>query len=235
METQSPVLTTVKKMIRDIPGVGPLLVRLRGGARPGSNFTNSSEYWDNRYRKGGNSGAGSYNRLAEFKADVLNGFVRDHQVASVIEFGSGDGAQLARAQYPDYIGIDVSPKAVELCRETFQSDPSKMFFTTDAVSERMRAELSLSLDVIYHLVEDPVFDEYMRRLFAAASRHVIVYSSNMDKTWPASHVRHRQFTRWVEQNMRAWTLVEVVKNKYPYDDSDPDHTSFADFFIFAKR
>lgn len=31
-------------------------------------FSGSASYWENRYVRGGNSGAGSYNRLSEFKA-----------------------------------------------------------------------------------------------------------------------------------------------------------------------
>jgi hypothetical protein len=32
-------------------------------------FSGSKAYWENRYADGGNSGAGSYNRLADFKAE----------------------------------------------------------------------------------------------------------------------------------------------------------------------
>lgn len=38
-----------------------------------------------------------------------NDFVRARGIDSVIEFGCGDGAQLALAEYPAYGGIDVSP------------------------------------------------------------------------------------------------------------------------------
>src|SRR5687768_6622655 len=57
----------------------------------GLSFLNSNQYWDDRYLIGGNSGAGSYDRLAQFKADVLNKFAYDRDVSSVIEFGCGDG------------------------------------------------------------------------------------------------------------------------------------------------
>ena len=36
----------------------------------------SKKYWNNRYVKGGNSGAGSYNNLAQFKGDVINNFIK---------------------------------------------------------------------------------------------------------------------------------------------------------------
>src|SRR5215207_6091130 len=57
-------------------------------------FHGSEDYWITRYATGGNSGAGSYNKLAEYKAEVLNDFVKRHNVESVIEYGCGDGNQL---------------------------------------------------------------------------------------------------------------------------------------------
>jgi hypothetical protein len=220
---------TIKEIIKNTPLIGPLLVRMR----PDS--FKSSNYWDERYRAGGNSGPGSYNRLAEFKAKFLNEFVEKNQIASVIEFGSGDGSQLKMAHYPKYIGVDVSQTAVDLCRSIFAGDRSKSFFQSDALKPGTVAELSLSLDVIYHLVEDPVFDGYMRQLFASASRFVIIYSSNTSEPRPAVHVRHREFTKWVEQNQPAWVLQSTVPNPYPFDAADPANTSFADFFIFGRR
>jgi len=217
-------------MIKGVPIAGPLLVQLREKA-----FRNSSDYWDRRYRAGGNSGAGSYNRLAQFKADFLNRFAAEHQIATVIEFGSGDGSQLKLARYANYIGVDVSAKAVEICRSVFSGDTSKRFVRPNELEPSTSSDLSLSLDVIYHLVEDSVFDVYMRQLFGCARRFVIVYSSNTDQDWPFKHVRHRHFTQWVEQNEPDWCLQSTLKNAYPYDPGDPAHTSFADFYIFARR
>jgi hypothetical protein len=224
------MLATFKSFIKNTPVIGPSLDHLRGKA-----FRNSAEYWEQRYKSGGNSGAGSYNRLAEFKAEFLNGFVDERQVASVIEYGSGDGAQLKLAQYPSYTGVDISTKAVEMCRALFANDPSKRFFQPDALPAGTMADLALSLDVIYHLVEDMTFDAYMRQLFSSARRFVIVYSSNMVIDWPVKHVRHREFTRWVAEHEPEWCLLSRVKNPYPYDDADSDRTSFADFYVFGQR
>jgi hypothetical protein len=131
--------------------------------------------------------------------------------------------------------VDVSAKAVEMCRSLFADDTSKRFLQLDAVALDSMADLSLSLDVIYHLVEDSVFDAYMRRLFESARSFVIVYASNIDQDWPAKHVRHRQFTRWVEQNKPEWCLQSTLNNAYPYDPADPGQSSFADFYVFAPR
>jgi SAM-dependent methyltransferase len=181
---------------------------------------------------GRDSGRGSRGELAAFKAAFLNGFVAEHRIASVIELGCGDGQQLALARYPRYVGLDVSAEALRLCRERFAGDPTKRFglVTLDAGEA---ADLALSLDVVYHLVEDPTFETYMHRLFDAGRRFVIVYSSNTDHApegGPA-HVRHRHFTKWVLARRPDFRLVRHVPNDHPYRDGAG---SFADFFVFSR-
>lgn len=155
----------------------------------------SAEYWEQRYLHGGTSGAGSYNRLEDFKARVINQFVRDENINTVIEWGCGDGNQLKLADYLRYVGYNVSKEAVIKCREIFREDNTKKFIwsgASDFVSD-IKAELALSLDVVYHLVEDDVFDLYMRRLFESSTKYVCIYSCNFNK-FSAPHVRCRKFT-----------------------------------------
>jgi len=222
------MLETVKSFLKSVPVLGPGLVQLRR-----ANFRNSVHYWEQRYRKGGDSGPGSYNRLAQFKADFLNTFVQQHHIASVIEHGSGDGAQLKLARYPAYTGVDISPKAVEICRTLFADDPTKRFFEASLLPATIKADLALSLDVIYHLVEDHTFDDYMRKLFASANRFVVIYSSNVTQEWHYKHVHHRAFTGWVAQHQPQWSLQSKIPNDYPYDPAYPDDTSFSDFYVFT--
>jgi len=40
-----------------------------------NSFKNSEHYWKKRYNSGGDSGRGSYNKLAEFKLKVINDFI----------------------------------------------------------------------------------------------------------------------------------------------------------------
>ncbi len=196
-------------------------------------FPGSEAYWQHRYVCGGNSGVGSYSAFAEFKAEVLNAFVAKHNIQSVIEFGCGDGNQLALADYPSYLGIDISPAAVHLCRERFQHDATKAFLLADCYADQ-QAELALSLDVIYHLVEDAVFDAYMRRLFDAATRYVGIYSSNREPDEPtAPHVRHRRFTDWIEQHAIEWRLMQHAPNRYPYR-GDYRTGSWSEFFFYGR-
>ena len=223
----------LKEAIKSIPFLGSIasgvVRRLKG-----DQFDNSKNYWERRYALGGNSGAGSYNRLAAFKAEFLNAFVKRHGVRTVIEFGSGDGAQLDLAQYPEYVGVDVSATATEATKRRFAGDEHKVFYLSSDFPKGRVADLTLSLDVVYHLVEDQAFEPYMRDLFDASARFVIVYASDHDEV-AAPHVRHRNFTRWVEQNRPDFRLSERVPNAFPFDEGDPDNTSFADFFVFERK
>lgn len=185
----------------------------------------------------GNSGAGSYNRLADYKAMIINNFIKENNIREVIEWGCGDGNQLSFAHYPQYVGFDVSQKAIEICREKFKDDNTKEFiwcggenFKNDRVSE-----LVLSLDVIYHLIEDDVYEEYMRRLFDSSRKYVCIYSSNFEKQME-KHVKCRRFSDWINANLdNKWELIGSVKNKYPYLEDDPENTTFSDFYFYERK
>ncbi len=194
----------------------------------------SGEYWDRRYRRGGNSGAGSYNRLAQFKARVLNDFVIAHDVETVIEWGCGDGAQLLLAEYRSYVGLDVSRTVLDQIIQKFSGKSNYSFLHVSDAPNDIRAELALSLDVIYHLIEDDVYHRYMESLFGSASKYVIIYSSNEDAQTVAPHVRHRQFQSWIELNRPEFRLMDHVANPYPFDPDKPAETSFADFWIYTR-
>lgn len=204
-------------------------------------FPGSAEYWESIYQRGKTSGPGTHSRLGVFKAEQVNQLVSDMGIESVIEFGCGDGHQLSLMQYPQYIGLDVSKKAIQLCRKRFDKDESKSFFLYDPFCfvdrhETFRAQLALSLDVVYHLVEDDVYEAYLSHLFGSALRVVVVYSTNYDEQGRA-HVRHRQFTNWVDEHGSQWHLTRTIENRFPPDSggNDSEPTSPAQFFVFEKH
>jgi SAM-dependent methyltransferase len=218
---------TVKDLVRPIPGVRRLsIMRQRLG------FAGSADYWERNYKRGGTSGNGSYGALASSKADFLNTFVRENGVKSVIEFGCGDGHQLSLAAYPSYIGLDVSRTAIGLCRRRFDEDPTKSFFLYDGTcfvdhARIFAAELAISLDVIYHLVEDRVFATYLDHLFAAARRYVIIYSTDMVMAGTGPHVRHRPISARIEKSYAQWRVAQVVRGPV----AEPGRP---DFFVYER-
>lgn len=226
---------SLKSFIKSIPVIGPLARAMFGKKTPiNDQFPGSAKYWENRYAEGGNSGAGSYNRLAEFKAEIINDFVSKNAVQSVIEFGCGDGNQLELANYPKYLGLDVSETILGQCEARFEGDDTKQFRLSDPSKNKdLRADLTLSLDVLFHLIEQEVFDSYLRELFASAEGYVIVFSSNFDKE-QTFHEKDREFTKWIDANIEGWELIEEIPNRFPFDPENPNETSKADFFIYRK-
>jgi hypothetical protein len=228
-----------RKTVARIPLLGPVAKKVYNAIAPTTGartFTTSPEYWNERYISGGNSGAGSYGRLARFKADVLNKFVSDQAISSIIEFGCGDGEQLKLARYPLYTGIDVSMRAVEICQSKFAEDSTKTFYHIAREAAQLpKADLSMSLDVLYHLIEDNIYHDYMSKLFFASRKFVCIYSSNCERPAAAKHVRHRRFSDWILHHQPAWKLVLTVPNLYPEDETRPEDTSFADFYFFSSE
>jgi hypothetical protein len=90
----------------------------------------------------------------------------------------------------------------------------------------LHADLALSLDVVFHLVEDEVYEAYMHALFNAADRFVIIYASDRDEA-PAfkRHVRWRKFTPWIESNAAGWKLSVVKPSPV---------AEYQDFNVFAR-
>jgi hypothetical protein len=199
--------------------------------RPGLWFRGSGRYWESRYSSGGTSGAGSYGAQAEYKASFLDAFVKDNEIRTVVEFGCGDGNQLRLATYPSYLGLDVSRTGLRMCIDAFREDQSKSFLYYDPnvfsdAARFIHGDLVLSLDVIYHLIEDEVYESYMHDLFGAADRFVIVYASDTERRVAAPHVRHRAFTEWVATHAKQWRLDRV--------EQAPD-AAYQNFYVFARR
>lgn len=98
---------------------------------------------------------------------------------------------------------------------------------------KLSSPLTLSLDVIYHLLEDNVFESYLSELFESSQKFVIIYSSNK-KGEITSHVRHRKFTDYVSQNFPQFKLIDEIPNEYP-EEKNMDEQSFADFYIYELQ
>jgi len=156
----------------------------------------------------------------------------------VIEFGCGDGNQLSLADYPAYIGLDVSETAIKLCIQRFVGDRTKSFFLYDPhcfsdPTGALRADVAISLDVLFHLVDDSLFGLHLRHLFGAGARFVVICSSNAAFPDAAAHVRHRTFTDTVASGFPAWRLIEHIANPVPYNGNYKE-TSPSDFFVYGR-
>lgn len=182
------------------------------------------EIWDKRYSEGGNSGRGSYGEHYEFKTKVINGFIEKYNIKNVVDFGCGDGNQISNLLFEKYHGVDLSEVSVGLCRSLYADDATKSFGLYELGKKpEKKAELTMSLDVIYHLIDDSYFEDYMKCLIECTDKYILVYSTNFkDDTWEG-HVRHREFDNMLQDEFER---IEFIKNELDCP---------ADFYFYQKR
>ncbi len=182
--------------------------------------------WENRYKSNGNSGAGSYGVLCEYKANFINKFTIDNNCKNVIEFGSGDGNQMSHFNVQQYTGVDISEHIITICKQKYSHLKNVQFLTYDEYYKiSSKFDVALSLDVIYHLVDDNVYEKYMNDLFNSSNKFVIIYSTNMKKSYNGSHVYHRKFTDYIDFKFPQAKLLCHEPNPY-------QKMSGADFFVY---
>jgi hypothetical protein len=177
-------------------------------------FNGSVDYWERNYSTGGDSGEGSRGKLLQWKAGVINGFIKKNGVKSVIDMGCGDGMQASLIDVEDYIGLDVSLSALNRASSVARD---KLFVLYD---------LTMSLDVIYHIVEDDLFKLYMRNLFGSARKYVVIYSTSSTLPSGVPWVRNRDVVGYVHKHFKSWKMMGCVPQEYP-------QRSAANFFIYS--
>lgn len=184
-----------------------------------------SNYWKIRYEDGGDSGAGSYGEYAIYKAEIINNYIQKYGIKTISDLGCGDGNQISLLRgFETYCGYDISEFIIKKCREKF-SGSSMMFFCD--ITDIPDAELTISLDVIYHIVNEKEYEKYLSYLFDKSKKYVLIFSSNYDgNNGIVEHIHHRKFTDWVDKNKPEFQLVEDIDNFL---------LTSAKFFLFERN
>ena len=192
---------------------------------------NYKEYWNNRYESGGTSGSGSYGKLAEFKAEVINKLIKENNINKVIEFGCGDGNQLKLINYNEYIGLDISKEAINKCNEIFKDDISKEFYTYipgNFNSNLKNMDMVVCLDVLYHIVDDKDYINTLNDIFSISSEYIVLYTILEELKIPLSpHMKIRNILEDLK-SFKEYSIYKIIKQEYRED-------SYADFIILKKK
>lgn len=189
---------------------------------------NTMEIWKNRYQNGGNSGSGSYNELYIFKRDIINDIINKNDIQSIIDFGCGDGNQIKEINTKNYIGIDIADTSIKICKMKYNNDNTKKFYTYDEIDNiKLQSDLTMSLDVLYHILEEDLYFNYLKNLFSCSSNYVLIYSNNYNGHIEG-HIYTRKFTDNVENMFPNWELQKKINQKYPKKSS-------ADFYLYKKK
>ncbi|MCP4384284.1 MAG: hypothetical protein GY798_23220 [Hyphomicrobiales bacterium] len=196
----------------------------------------STGYWEDRYKSGGHSCSGSRVVLSKYKVGFLNKFFRNHKIDSVIDLEVGDGQVAQGLRVPGYLGVDLSRSTLDLVKKANEPSMHKRFMLSgDLEASGISSDVTMSIDVIFHLVEGDVDDCHMSTLFDRSTQWVIIHTSNFDRPGDPSHVRHRCFSAWIHANRKDWGLHQYNPNPHfsPPKAKLPDKT-FAEFYTFRR-
>lgn len=170
--------------------------------------------WEARYRGGNNSGDGSYGRSGQFKSDTMNRIVREHGIKSVVDIGCGDGEQIKDFAVESYHGFDVAPTAIDWCRQRYVNRPGFRFDMAGSVPVE-ESDLVMSLDVLFHLVDENEYHQYIRSLFGH-SEYVLVSTRVIGNGLIGTHVIHRDDVAEINRLVKDYTIVDIDL----FDDGD---------------
>ena len=168
------------------------------------------QYWENRYALGGDSGAGSKGEKYAFKRDFINHIVQQYSIKTIVDFGCGDGSQIAEITVNSYYGLDISPSAVARCRERYADRPEFQF---DLITQTTltRYDLAISLDVLYHIIDPSLYAAYLHRFFSH-SQYSLLYANFSEKESSEPHILHRNHFQEIERLHIPTRLIEQCPN-----------------------
>jgi len=183
------------------------------------------KYWNDRYISGGNSGDGSYGEQAIIKANYVNNIIDKYNIHSVVDMGVGDGNQLDLLNINNYIGYDISDVIINRLKLKYNNDNTKTF---KHVSEytNMNTDLMLSMEVIFHLIDDDMYDDYMTMMFNSDSKYILIFTMDSDSSYinNAKHVKIRNILEWINNNTNEWDLID---KKFGF--------SISYFYLYKKK
>ncbi|MDP3910578.1 MAG: class I SAM-dependent methyltransferase [Gemmatimonadales bacterium] len=156
-----------------------------------------AEYWAERYRRGGTSGAGSAGGEAAWKTGVVADLAKKIGAKSITDVGCGDGVVAAEflRDLPgvDYVGVDIAAECLP------PSTAGRRYVVGDAADAGFRllpADLVLCFDVLFHASSQERHDRLVQKLCTAARIGALVI------TWNEGALR---LGRLAAHN-RFWTL-----------------------------
>jgi len=170
---------------------------------------NSDKYRDERYKEWGNSWEWSYWENAIYKANFINEFVKSHSIQSAVEIWCWDWANLWLYRIQWYTWYDVSKKAIEMCDEMYKDDTTKEFYVNNENTELHQAELSLWIDMIYHIFPRAKREKMIDKIIEAWNKYVIFYTViNCQPRVEGSCMNDYNFIEYIESKWRKYTIEE---------------------------
>lgn len=162
-------------------------------------------YWERRYQDGRTSGAGSEGDAALAKAKMIDEVITGYGLTSVIDWGVGDGVVLGHLKTKvRYLGLDVAPVAIERLRAKYGPRSRTRWFALASEGAHEVRDLALSLDVMFHLVDEADYQLHLAQVFGSATKAVLIHANDHDGGRTARHVLWRKWTPDVARIFPEW-------------------------------
>jgi hypothetical protein len=165
---------------------------------------NYIKYWEHRYKNGGNSGDGSYGASAQLKGEYITNLISEYNIKLINDYGHGDCNQLNYIKgFESYVGYDISNSARLKCLN--KNIKNTKFINN--VNDFGYSDLSMSLDVLYHIIDYDDFKIYLNNLFDN-TKYVLIYAMDLDED-NNNHVLARKFTNYISNTFSEFELVRI--------------------------
>lgn len=179
-------------------------------------ITKDVKYWNDRYYNGGHSGSGSKGNLLKWKAEIINAFIEEKEIKTVVDLGCGDG-NLSQLLKGTYHGVDISTIAIKIAKgkrkgKYYTTPPDEVF------------DLAISADVIFHITDKQALKEHLSYL--KKHKYFIIYSPKEIET-KVDHVRS-----WDWLKMLRRKPLRTIKQKYPVSQFGTSRGSYSEFYIY---
>jgi hypothetical protein len=191
----------------------------------------NQNYWEERYKKGGNSGKGSRNFVRIWKWFNINKHVKISD-SDVIDVGCGDLAFWKGRSCKKYIGIDISPTIVQL---NAVQRPNWNFICGDASQYHKinPAEVVFCNDILFHIINDETYKKILENLTIYSKKYIFIYTwlknPFLPKTDDGWYQKYRDFDSYgYIFNQAKFELTQKIKN---FQVIDP----YGAMWIFKKK
>jgi hypothetical protein len=158
-------------------------------------MTLKQNYWEDRYRKGGDSGKGSRGWSRNWKWFYINRYVNISN-STVIDVGCGDLDFWKGRSCKHYIGIDISLTRIELNKG---KRPDWNFICGDA-SKYLKMDPSdvvFCNDILFHIIDDETYRKILEHLTIYSKQYIFIYTwwknPFLPKTGDGEYQKYRDF------------------------------------------
>lgn len=179
-------------------------------------------YWNNRYEKGGNSGAGTSGDEFALKVKELRK-LNSEAIATIVDVGCGDlrlgKAVMGMFPFAFYWGLDSSDFAIRRAQEEKMNPKRVGFLAIDNLNFTQRGDLVLCIDVLFHQLEDQVYDAMIEKLKNIYNKYLVLteYSDKVIGQNTDRYIKYRKFDPWrISNSFKAIKIPYRSEEKILY-------------------